>query len=841
MSNEIDTAHQRLIKLQPELTKASQPQINEATTRFHLLDRILMEVLEWPYDQIGVEESTEAGFVDYTLRSLQGRPLITIEAKRFGSLGINSATQAISEVALNGKLVRPLKAAIQQAVGYASLQSVSVACVTDGNIWLFFQTNRRDGLNLFDGKGVLFPSLSSVLAKFPTFHDLLSPTGLREGLGLVQLNKAEGLRVAHEEEQRIVSPPDEARMLPRNELSNDASLLFRQFFAGISTDSDKEMLKACFVETSESRKADLELQKIAQKLLNGIETIDTGSGQALQEQLQRSVAAMQSETVLLVGNKGSGKTTFLSRFFADVLPAALQKQCYVIRVPLDAIPDSDKDRAPTWALLQLRDNVEKALCGGKSPSFDELRGVFYSEYQRLKEGSLAPLYKKDPEEFRYQFGLSLERMRSEQPEKYTLAFLRRAVANDKRLPVIIFDNADQFPPAAQDSLFQLAHSFTVSATVLNIVPITDRTVWRLSKNGALQSYPARSFYLPVPEAKKILQKRIDYIYTKLNSDPKIARSYFSSKGFRVKLENLDQFAQAVERIFVQNDFVSGLIGRLANFDIRRMLLVAERIFLSPETRIDEVLKGAFGFNPGKPELLRIHRALIKGEYDRYSYRENEFVYNLFWTDRAWPASPALAFHILWVLKARLAQARVDSVDTRHWTSNEICQFFEPTGTHPDQTLVIIRRLVERGLIEPLDPSVETVASGSRLAITDNGQAHLDLVRTSDVYMEQMAMATGLNSLMVHDQIKEERTKASGSSFMRIREIFAQYIYDLDVQRVRLPKAKEYAGLMEARSIIQGLISPMHSVKSPTWEPSGRAAPAKSIGSLVPRKWARDKR
>lgn len=836
MTNVIDAAYERMVALQAELAKPLSQPINEAATRFHVLDRILIEGLHWPNDQIEPEAAVTDGFVDYTLNNLSGRPVMVIEAKRVGRLDLSSATQSVSEVALSGKLLRPLKSAIGQAIYYASMQSVSLACVTDGQVWLFFQTNRRDGLNVMEGKGILFPSITSVMAKFARFHDLLSPSGLREGLGLVQLNRADGIRAAFEEEQRIVSPPDEAKMLPRNELARDASLLFQQFFAGINSESDPEMMRACFVETAESNKADLELQKIAQKLLNGIETLDTGSSQALQDHLERAMSVMTSESVLLVGNKGSGKSTFLSRFFKDVLPAHLQKQCYVIRVPLEEIPDTDRDRAPAWALNQLRDQVELVMFGRRTPTFDELRGVFFGEYQRLREGTLAPLYKKDPDDFRHQFGLRLEKMRAEEPSEYVKAFLRRAVTNDKRLPIIVFDNADQFPPATQDALYQLAHSFSVASPVLNIMPITDRTVWRLSKTGALQSYPARSFYLPVPEAKKILQKRIDYVNSKLNDSPDMAKSYFSSRGFRVKLDNIDRFSQAVERIFVSNDFVSGLIGRLANFDIRRMLQVAERIFLSPETRIDEVLKGSFGFQPGRSEILRIHRALIKGEYDRYSYRENEFVYNVFWTDPAWPASPALAFYILWTLKARMAKARVDSVDSRHWTSNEICQFFEPMGSHPDQTIVVLRRLVDRGLVEPLDPSIEVIGNGVRLAITDSGVAHIELVRSSDVYLEQMALATGLNSLGVFNQLRDHRTAGTATSFKAIKKRFAEYIIEIDLQRSKIPSAKEYAGILEARAALRLLSSPeIRDIGLEQRTIPQRDAPAPSIGSAF-RRW-----
>jgi len=74
--------------------------------------------------------------------------------------------------------------------------------------------------------------------------------------------------------------------------------------------------------------------------------------------------------------------------------------------------------------------------------------------------------------------------------------------------------------------------------VFNIVPISDRTVWRLSKDGALQSYSSRSFYLPVPEAKEIISKRVEFLKTKVNAPPEAAKSYFSRLGFQVQVNDL---------------------------------------------------------------------------------------------------------------------------------------------------------------------------------------------------------------------------------------------------------------------------------------------------------------
>ncbi|MDO8902275.1 MAG: hypothetical protein Q7V15_13090 [Phenylobacterium sp.] len=839
MSAEIDEAARRLIAIQDEVERQLGEEINEATTRFRVLDRVLVEVLGWSHGNITTELAVENGFVDYTLHAPDGRALCVIEAKRAGRLQLGTASSKTSDLALTGVTLKPLSAPIRQTINYASLKGVPVACLTDGRSWLFFQTNRRDGKSLLDGKGIFFPSLQAVTSDFPRFHDLLSPGGFKDRLGQVQLNRAEGIAASGEESQSAVAPPEQAQMHPRGALGQDALLLFQQFFSNITSDSDHEMLTACFVETPESRKADVELQKIAQKLLNNIQQLDTSSSAALQEHIERAIQMMTSETVLLVGNKGAGKTTFISRFFSHILSPEIAKSSVLLRVGLENYSDTDHLRLPSWIVRQLRDQAERAVSSGDRATYDELRGVFWSEYVRQRDGSHYHLYRKDPDAFRIQFGDYLERMREEDPEQYLLAFLNRAVANERRLPCIVYDNADGFPPLVQDAVFQLANSISNRCPVLNIVPITDRTVWRLSRDGALKSYSAQSFYLPVPESKQILRKRIEYVKDKLNDSQDFAKQYFTSKGFKVSLENIDRFAVAVERLFVSNEFVSGTIGRLANFNIRRMLDIARRVFMSPEISIDDVLTGSFGLNPGSSEINRIHRALVKGEYDRYSERENEFILNLFWTDPVSPSSPLLAYYILWILRQRMISARSDSVDSRHWSIGDICSYFEAAGTRSEQTVLLINRLRERGLLDSLDPNIMGLGPLDRIAITDSGIAHIDLAISSDVYLEEMSMTTGLNSNDVYARIKFARESGSAKQLNLARSIFVDYLVELDTARTSLPPTVEYDPLREARRRIRGQGGVKTDRPTPAPKTQERTSPAESIGTpLRPSRWRR---
>jgi hypothetical protein len=376
---------------------------------------------------------------------------------------------------------------------------------------------------------------------------------------------------------------------------------------------------------------------------------------------------------------------------------------------------------------------------------------------------------------------------------------------------LVFDNTDQFPTDIQDAVYQMAHSFEGAAPVFNVVPITDRTVWRLSKAGALQSYSAKSFYLPVPDAKEIISRRVDFLKIKVKAEPKAAKAYFSKKGFQVEVNDLAMLAEAVGKVFVENDYVSGLIGRLGNFDIRRMLKLAERIFLSPELKIDDIIKSKFGGPSVTTDQYRTHRALIKGEYDRFSETENEFISNPFYTNPQKPESPLLAFYILWLLRQRLNSVRDESVESKHWPVSELCQLFEGCGVPEDLVMQTIARLYDRRLVEALDPNVKVISIADKIAIKDCGLAHLELVMLSEVFTEQMGLVTGVNELFARDEMRKQMQE---HHMREVRETFIRYLLKIDAGRMNIPRNPAYSHVGKARSQIEGLLPRRPRVAAP---------------------------
>jgi hypothetical protein len=802
MSNTIDSAYDRLLKIKPEMVTTLKGKPNESDTRLKILDRFLFEILEWKREAVFTEPSTDSGYIDYLLTIGERRNAMVIEAKRSGRLQPATKGDEVMSVALSGPVVKPLLPGIRQAMDYATENGVAIAAVTDGNTWLFFKASRTDGKPPMQGKGVLFPSLTAITTYFAKFVELLNVGAIINRLHLAHLNEAEGLVISDAEQQFYVLDPCDARMRLRDPLASDAALLFSQFFSRLSNEKDREMLRDCFVETGESRKADFELEKIIQRVVNTITPIETGHGNALQAELERAMNTRRSETVLLIGNKGAGKSTFIDRFFQQVLPPRLREKCVVAAVDLEDY-HGDPKAIENWVILQLRSRLEAGICASNPPSYDELMGIFFSEYQRWSVGSRRYLYETNKTEFKDQFGRHIEERREKQPDEYVRLLLDWASRGHQKLPCLIFDNTDQFPPEIQDMVYQAAHSLESAASVFNIVPITDRTVWRLSKAGALQSYSAHSFYLPTPDAKEIISRRVEFLKSKVHAEPKAAQSYFSNLGFRVEVNDLAVLADAVGKVFVENDYVSGFIGRLGNFDIRRMLKIAERIFLSPELRIDDIIKSRFGGAAVTANQYRTHRALIRGEYDRFSEGENEFISNLFQTNPQRPGPPLLGYYILWLLRQKLYSVRPDEddVEHRHWLAMDLCQLLEGCGVAEDLVMNSLKRLYDRRLIEALDPNAEHVSVADKVAIKESGLAHVELMLNSTVYIEQMALVTGVSEISARDEIKK---RLQQSNFRDIHDTFLRYVLKIDNGRLEVPQNSIYGQIAVARSQIKNL-------------------------------------
>jgi hypothetical protein len=314
-----------------------------------------------------------------------------------------------------------------------------------------------------------------------------------------------------------------------------------------------------------------------------------------------------------------------------VLDTSVRERCAVVKIDVSKWP-GDLNSLSSWLTSGLKAGLEALLFEDGIPSYDELQGLYFREYQSWSRGQHKVLYDSDKTAFKVRFGDFLDSKITNDPYTYMLRILEDVVRNRKMLPCLIFDNGDVFDFSFQEAVFQYSQAVRESVPFSFIVtPVTDRSFWRLSKAGPFQKYQSKMFYLPVPPTKEVLEKRVAFLQHKIDVAT-VEHSYFVGKGIRVILENIRGFAACLEEVFVQEDFVSRRLSWLANNNLQKCLASAQSVILSPIFSVEDLVKAYIA--AGSHATVRVNyrkfmQALLHGNYNEFQPCHNLYVWSVF--------------------------------------------------------------------------------------------------------------------------------------------------------------------------------------------------------------------
>jgi hypothetical protein len=787
----LDESKRRFDALAKEWAARKEDIITEQDARFQIINRVLTEVLGWEHADIRTEPATDSGFIDYLL-SAKGRARLVVEAKRQSAELIDVKNVKLAWYKAGGPAVQSARDGLEQARRYCAETATLMSAVTNGFQWIGYWALRTDGLPPGDGRVAVFPSLQAVSDSFSDFYDLFSKQSVLAALYQVKMHEAEGLVVTHGEQLEAIVQPETVYMITKSPLAADLETVFRRFFSTIAGD-DPEMLAKCFVESKESREADDNLEKITKNLINRIDVVDVSEGHQLQDEIQHAVESQRGEFVLIIGNKGAGKSTFIDRFFRLVLEAPLRKQCLLVRVDLADSP-GEADTVATWLLSRLAERLESELFGDAPPTYEQLQGVFMKEYDRWRYGERKHLYERDKDEFKDQFGQWVAELVESDQSKYVRRLMESSIRQRQLMPCLVFDNTDHFPQHFQEAVFQFAQSLHRGIFSFIICPITDRTIWQLSKAGPFQSYESRAFYLPVPSTKDVLARRVEFLKEKAGEGDR-SRQYFLEKGIRVSIKDIDAFAATIEDVFINEEYIGRVVGWLSNHDIRRSLKIAERVITSPTMSVTDLVKAYIAGEPLRPKTRQIKLALLRGQYNHFMQEASDFVVNLFEVKPSAITSPLIRLSILRLLLDRMAAA--GNAKDAYLKVSDISNYFEPCGVTAGTIRDHLQTLLEHRIVQPYDPTDMEVGDELSLKITHAGQMHYEFAfeRQEGSYVSEMALTTPLRHVAFVDQIRErlKSKKLAWSDWQVIRGQFMSHCLSEDSTYLAIPSAKSYDG------------------------------------------------
>lgn len=778
----MDIAEAKLKSLLAEVREDLTSIISEEDAKVKIINRIFNECLGWSFTTFTCENNHDNGFSDYILK-IDGVASLVVEAKRIGILGVESAvTNKYRTLKISGSVLKPSIDGIRQAHSYASEVCIPISVVTDGITWIVFKTWVQGGYR--EKEAFVFPSLEAIENSFSVFYELLSYECFTDKT----FNKI--FDQVHNSRQYLTVPlvaalePNEINILQKSPIAFDLEKILKNFFTQLTGDENSEMMKECFVESNESRIADYSLEKITNSVLNNLPLNANKVGRELSHLIEGNVQAeMPSDTdlsVFIVGPTGSGKTTYIDRFFSSILPKTVREHCLTISINcLDA--SGDESMTVNWITETIIIFLEKELFLEGFPSYSDLQGMYFSQYKRMASGYLKKIYENDKDAFNEKFSNFLEKEVQDNREGYLESLLHFTVHNRIKLPIIIVDNTDEFTLDFKVKIFQLCNSYRRKVKQCMLMfPVTDKSAWSFSKTDIFTIHQSRSFFLPTPSPREVFRKRIEFLNKKLIiSEHSERKEYLSSKGIRIELKDISKFAQVLEELFVENNFTAKTLGELTNYNIRSIMNLSKRIITSPVMRIEDLIMSFVTTEP--ISFAKFIDALIRGDYEAYkvSTGEDFGIISTFRVCSAKSHSPLLNLRILALLKVTKQAGR--NVEEQHITLQSISNYFEALGIDTIDVEFCLKELVSLKLLEPYDPSDSILSDTQKLAITYKGIAHYDLSTKNSVYFYQMALTTGISNPEVVANIrsyyKSSRPFSDITSY--IRKQFSDYLINED--------------------------------------------------------------
>ncbi|WP_442483360.1 AAA family ATPase [Aeoliella sp. SH292] len=769
---------------------------SEADTRLKVIDRVFAHILGWPISQIHLESDAGKKFIDYRCTVGDLNRLI-IEAKRASrDLGIKP-DHAGRFFKLNGAVfsTEAAREGIDQAIFYCGHKGAELACMTNGMQWAVFRGAKGpDGRDILDGVACVFGSLEAVSKEFKTFYELLSYESVSDYTYRGIFRQAEGQPLRHKSVKVVARNPDSKSLMKADKLSIDLDRIMQTFFRDLRSQEDAEARKACFVTTEESSTAEQGLTRISEELRDKVRALGGVEANELEEAIKRVQEMKKNELVLLVGTKGAGKSTFIDRFFEDVLSTKILADCVVVRVDLSK--SGGTVAITKWLDEHFLEAAEQATFPNGPPTYDQIQGMFWGEYQRWMLGHAQHLYETDKTRFKIDFGRHIESIRHDRPHEYIKHILFWIVKGLGKVPCLVFDNADHFNVPFQEEVFNYAYSLYQEALCLVILPITDTTSWQLSKQGPIQSFYTDSFFLPTPPTDLILRRRIEFIERRIAEEqasagkkPEVGKGYFFSRGIPLEIENIRGFAACLQTVFLNTGQVAEWIGRLANHDIRRCLQFTRETVASPHIDVAELVAAHVAKTSMTVNSDDVKMAMIRGRYDIYFPTVQSYVQNLYNLVPEYETTPLLPLRILQFMES--AYAGNEENDGRYVLIDEVVEYFQALDIDSRVSMACLDGMLTRGLCVSYDPTSQGIKDTVKVEIAPNGRQHLAWGQRDWVYIESMAEITPMYDPEACDRIRA--SVSDGAAHLRRLAIatFVQYLIQEDSHFCVIPKHHSY--------------------------------------------------
>jgi hypothetical protein len=713
---------------------------NEATTRLQLVDRIFFECLGWSRDSdVVLEEAQGPEYADYAF-SCPSRMLI-VEAKREGAyfeLPVGQQRLEYSIPSLN-KDFPSLKAALSQAASYAQGRGAPFAAVSNGHQIVAFVATRSDGVPPLDGHALVFPSLDFMVDKF---HDLWQHLS-RPAIAQSRLFARLVTRLTPVLPQKLAATiTDYPGVKARNVLQTDLQILSELVLEDIAR---SPQLEATFLTETYCQSGALSQHALTSKKMlkarydaifddasPGPTLVPTPDHKAGSHLLAESLSR---RPVMLIGDVGVGKTTFIRRLLAvDAKEEISDAVALYIDFGSKATLNTEVGR---WVVQQIKEQL-KSSCSVDIEERNFVHGVYRGDVLDFRNGIYGDLREANPDLYRTKEVEFLAEKLKRQDE-HVKRSLEHLSAGRRKQIVIFLDNADQRRDI-EEQVFLVAHELASNWPASVFVTIRPETFHRSRTSGVLSGYHPKAFTISPPRIERVIEKRLQFAQ-KLTS----GTIPIPALNTNLELSRLGSIIRSFERSLARNQALVECIDNLASGNVRLALDYVKSFFGSGHVdtkKISEIVES------GEEYVIPVHeflRAVIYGDAKHFSPYTSAVV-NIFDVSEADPKE-----HFLMLMLIKLLHTESQSSTEAGFVSTKLMlDRLQDQGFTPLQVQKTIVRSHKGGLLETSGRAELSVDSPlpQSIRVTTKGLYHSLRLTRMFTYLDAMIVDTPVFDLEV---------------------------------------------------------------------------------------------